>query len=356
MPRTDCCGVFLHSKNPNHVRCHDCPGGLPPAVTIVPRRDVPGDVCMLSALVRDLHAAHPDTRLSVAGELAADVFRHDPRINPVDPTAPTVTVDFKPTIDRSGHDHTARYAFALHDHWESITGNAVPRGPSRPDLILSDEERVRPDPEPYYVLFAGVKPDKPAKQLPYETFAGVVATDPSRRWYQLGALCDDRFPHRQRPIPGTTSLLGKTTLRKAMRWIAHAEGVLCQLSFPMVVASAFGVPCVAVGGGRENPWLFDGMGVHYEHAVGKLWCCATRGCWASAPVPGHTVTQFPLNFLCVDPVTTPSGVAVGRCMTLPPAARLSAILADRVAAKSAAPDGQNTPTASGVVGRPIRLL
>ncbi len=289
-----------------------------------------GDAVALSPLVRDLVAV-TGRPVSLSG-VHEDLFRYDPRVcTTQDPQATVVRINYKQTIQRSGGlldtknpvtpDRTARYLNAAHEAFRAETGIDLCQSDLRPSLVLGDHEQDRPYTEPYWVLATGTKPDMPVKNFPDTVIAKIVARS-GLRWKQVGALYDGRFTHRQRWVPGTENLLGRTTLRDLMRLIAYADGVLCLCSLPMMLAAAFGTPCVALGGGREDAWLHAGLpNVEYLHTMGELDCCKTRGCRRRIAVPGQADVPIPPAWLCDDPVQV-GDQAVGRCMTLITPARI----------------------------------
>lgn len=302
-----------------------------------------GDTVGAGALIRDLHRAYPGVRTSVDGAWSDQVFLHDPRVTPRAEGAVELALDYKPVVDRSRTDKSARFVYGLTEEFERLTGLSVPRGPARPELVLSPDEQVSPQPEPYSVLLVGVKVDIPIKAAPPALVDQVVALTSAsgRRWVQLGLLRDDRFPHHQRAVPGARNLLGVTSVRGLFRWIRHAEVVLCLVSAPMLIASALGTPCVALAGGREDPWLHADNGCTYLHTVGELPCCLTAGCRCSVAVPGHRESSFPPGFVCADPVHLGGGEWVGRCMTRLTPERVVSELERAAAGKIPLPTGHN---------------
>lgn len=292
----------------------------------------PGDTVAASALVRDLAAHRPKYRLFVEGAFAEDLFRYDPRVAvgaPADATV--VAVEFRRAMDAARTDRTRRYLAAAHDCYRAQTGDPLPLDDVRPSLCLGPAEWVRPDPEPYAVVASGVKSDIPLKQAPPALFAAVVAATADLRWKQVGRTEPGRIKHVQRAIPGAENLLGRTDLRQLVRLVAHARVVLCHTSLPMLLAAAFRVPCVVLGGGREDPWYHACDGVTYLHAVGRLGCCLTAGCRAVFPRPAHA-GPYPLGTVCADPVNV-GDAWVGRCMTLFPAADVAAAVRAAAGAK-----------------------
>jgi len=273
-----------------------------------------GDCLIASALVRDLVALRPDIRLSVEGSGAADIFARHPNIAPAGPDTKRVVLDYRPVVDRARTDRSARYVYAPHEAFEAATGIAVPRGRPAPEIVVGADE-ARPRPRPYAVVASGTKGDMPVKSWVHAHFRDVVAAHPEYEWLQVGAILDARHMHRQTAIPGCVNLLGKTGLRDLFLLVRGAAVVLCHVSLPMLVAAAFGVPCVAVAGGREDPWLHADSGVRYVDTVGALPCCAAAGCRCSVALAGHADSGFPPGWACTDPVDA-GGQWVGRCMTL----------------------------------------
>lgn len=290
-----------------------------------------GDAVALSALVRDLDRLRPGCRVAVTASRAADLFRHDPRVVPDDPARPAlvVPIDFKAGTDRSKTDRTARYIGFAHEEFERGTGIRVPLTDPRPEIRLGPDETA-PQGLPYGVVASGAKMDMPVKRWVRESWDETLRLA-GGRWVQVGQLHDGRLPHLQDKVAGAEDMLGRTTTRQLVRLVAYAEAVLCHCSLPMLLASAFGVPCVAVGGGRESPWMFDGLGVTYLHTVGEMDCCRDHGCHTSSAHRADTGTPMPDGWLCTDRVLAGTGW-YGRCMTRITPGRVAAALA---AAKSA---------------------
>lgn len=286
------------------------------ALHIVVRRKGVGDTIAITPLVRDLKTAYPNSRLSVDGTLADEVFRYDSRVGLRDLAAPSLTIDYKATHDRARMDHSARFLWAGHDDFYRQTGKRLRMETPRPDLVLSDDELLPPEGLPYIIVASGAKLDMPLKLYPHNRWVRIVESlrDLGYAVKQVGALQDHRYPHIQDPLPGAENLLGKTSLRQLFRLVRHAAGVVCHTSLPLLVASAFNTACVTIGGGREDPWLFEDAGVEYLHTIGQLACCELSGCRAAFPIPVHD-KPYPPGTLCADPALCGDSY-VGRCMTL----------------------------------------
>jgi len=277
---------------------------------IVPNKAAPGDLVACTALIRDLYEQYPGIRLSVRSKGGhRELFRDDYRISHPTLSSKPVVIDFAPSINCAAVDRTKRYVYCPHESFEAQTGIQVVRGDPRPSLVCS-AERPWKLPANYGLVFSGYKVDMPVKAWPTERFQEVVdRTSDIVSWCQAGEIHDGWYPQNQDLIARTTNLLGESDLYETMRLIKYASVVLCHTSMPMLMAAAFGTPCVVIGGGREHPWLFDGLGVDYLHTVGDIECCADRGCMksiAKVGTPGN-------GHYCDRPVWTSLRV-VGECM------------------------------------------
>jgi ADP-heptose:LPS heptosyltransferase len=280
------------------------------------KRRGPGDTIAATAFIRDYMQQFPDSRLSIDGTLADEIFQYGPYVLEKALDAEVVEIDYKNEVDRSCTDHTARYMLAAHDAFFENTGIRVTCTSPKPHLELSDDERVPEFDHPYVVIASGVKLDIPTKRYPPDLWQRIADLGARNGWRlkQVGLIHDGRFPHIQTSLAGADNLLGKTSIRRLIRLIKHAQGVICHVSLPFMIASAFNVPCVVIGGGREDPWFFEGMGAEYLHTIGSLPCCAEHGCRTMFPIPAHEGPHHP-GSICTDPVVS-GGSWVGRCMTM----------------------------------------
>ena len=117
-----------------------------------------------------------------------------------------------------------------------------------------------------------------------------------------------------------SDLLGKTSLRELIRLMAHAQGVVCPVTFLMHLAAA--VPKlenkparragVVIAGGRESPHWEAYPWHQFIHTVGALPCCREGGCWRSRTLPlGDGDGKDDPSQLCVDVVD-----GLPRCMDM----------------------------------------
>jgi len=284
----------------------------------------------MTGLVRDLYLRNNVCQITVSGAHEEKVFGHNgfhdvsgyaDVVTAPPPGVAVVNIDYKPTIDRSVTDKSARYCEAGHDSFEEQTGATINRNPiPKPDFpfnLFSHHEpfsRAKNDYD-YGVVACGIKPDMRLKQWPVDYFQRVVDEVPID-WKQVGLLHDGRFAHDQTMLFNCSCLLGKTNFKQLCAVIRHARVVVCHVSLPMLIAMSCGTPCVAIMGGREDPWLFDDVrSLKVLHTIGELDCCKSYGCRRCSPIKGHADTPFPPNWLCELPVHV-GGSDVGKCMEL----------------------------------------
>ena len=281
---------------------------------IEPRQSAPGDTIALTSLVRDIYNYDPDIKVSIGGIWATTVFGYDHRVVPYNANSKKIIINFMSGAKTSNKDHNSRYLYVPHEQFIAATGLHIPYGPCKPSIILNESEKQN-NSDKYAVVASGCKVDIPLKSWIHSRFQEVINRTKHLNWKQIGLVKDDRYPHHQIAIDGAENLLGKTTLRQVFQLISKAKLVLGLISLPMLVASAFDVPCVTIGGGLENPWYHSAENVHYLHTIGKLDCCKDHGCWRQVPYPGHNDSPFPENWICKLPMVE-DGLGYGSCMSM----------------------------------------
>jgi ADP-heptose:LPS heptosyltransferase len=281
----------------------------------------PGDIVMLTAAVRDLHACYPGRFLTDVRTPCPDLWLHNPLLTPLgddDPEAQVVDCQY-PLIDRS---NTAPYHF-IHgfiEHLNDVLGLAVKPTLFKGDVYLSDLEKewfqkvedAKGRPPRFWLFASGGKHDYTIKWWSPARYQEVVDHFDGRLdFVQVG---EDH--HHHPPLERVLDLRGQTTLRQLLRLMYHAEGAISAVSLLMHLAATVEVkpgmpqnrPCVVVAGGREPPHFTFYPHHQYLHTVGALRCCDQGGCWKSRTLPlgdGDPKDQE----LCVDVVGT-----LPRCM------------------------------------------
>jgi ADP-heptose:LPS heptosyltransferase len=274
----------------------------------------PGDILMLTAAVRDLHACYPGRFQTDVRTSCPDLWLHNPHLTPLREDEPGVREIecHYPLIDRI---NAVPYHF-LHgfiEHLNESLGLQVKPTQYRGDVHLSDEERrwfervvAAKGEVPHYWLFAsGGKYDYTIKWWSPLRYQEVVDHFQGRiEFVQVG-----EDTHHHPPLERVIDLRGQTNLRQLLRLMYHAQGAISAVSLLMHLAAAVETapgmpqnrPCVVIAGGRE-PAHFTFYPHHqYLHTGGALLCCDNGGCWRSRVKPlgdGDSKDQE----LCIDVV------------------------------------------------------
>jgi len=257
----------------------------------------PGDILMLTAAVRDLHACYPGRYETDVRTPCPDLWMNNPYLTPLredDPGVRVVDCHY-PLIDRS---NTAPYHF-IHgfiEHLNDVLGLQIKPTLFKGDLHLSDDERTwfrkvedaKGRPPRFWLFASGGKHDYTIKWWSPARYQQVVDHFHGRLdFVQVGEL-----HHHQPPLERVIDLRGQTTLRQLFRLMHHAEGAISAVSLLMHLAVAVETkaglprsrPCVVIAGGREPPHFTFYTHHQYLHTVGALRCCDQGGCWKSRTV------------------------------------------------------------------------
>ena len=285
----------------------------------------PGDIVMLTAAVRDLHAAYPRRYITDVRTPCPALWEHNPHLTPLvenDPAVLRIDCHY-PLIHRSNH---APYHF-IHgfiNYLNEQLGLTIEPTAFRGDIHLSPREKswfsqveeIVKQFVPFWIVVAGGKRDYTVKWWDVRRYQEVVDHFAGRILFvQVGEA-----GHEHPPLRSVIDLRGKTDLRQLVRLVYHAQGVLCPVTLHMHLAAAVEVrpempknrPCVVVAGGREPPHWEAYPHHQYLHRAGALRCCDDGGCWKSRVLPlGDGDERDRLEHRCVDPVG-----ALPRCMDL----------------------------------------
>lgn len=253
----------------------------------------PGDILVMTALVRDLAVAWPGRYRVRVYTPHRDVWAGNPHVEKGEPEGRQLSLDYGRFI-RQANSRPMHFVTAFHESFHDLTGVRVPLTAPHPDLHLTDDQ-PRLVPGRYWVLLSGGKTDFTTKHWSRDRHQRVV--DALRGFgltvAQAGAA--EKSEHHRHPrLDGVVDLLGRTTLRQLFHLIRHADGVVCTITMAMHAAAALGRPCVVTGGGREH-WWWEGyhrdnpglapvagrlpVSHRYLHTMGLLPCCATAPCW-----------------------------------------------------------------------------
>jgi ADP-heptose:LPS heptosyltransferase/SAM-dependent methyltransferase len=283
---------------------------------------------MLTAAVRDLHAAapgqfHTDVRTSCAA-----LWENNPHLTPLREGDPGVEVlDMHYPLIHQSNQRPYHFIHGFTLYLEERLGLRIAVTRFKGDIHLSTQEKQLPPPsveqgvpERFWIVMAGGKHDFTAKWWSPTCFQQVVD-------HFRGSLtfvqCGEQG-HWHPPLDGVVNLVGKTTTRQFVRLMHHADGVLCPVTFAMHLAAAVETrpgrsasrACVVVAGGRE-PAHWEAYPNHrFLSTNGALSCCADGGCWRSrCQLIGDGDDKDRRN-LCEQPVQVRADLRIARCMHL----------------------------------------
>lgn len=293
----------------------------------------PGDILMLTAAVRDLKRAHPYIKVNVDTS-AAPLWDNNPFLSrdvTADNADRVIDIEY-PLIDDSD---ALPYHF-IHSFRKELQlqlGLAIPQGPFRPDVYLSENEK---NPLPlsrelgdYWIVDAGYKKDFTLKNWGLSRYQEVV--DLLRGAVTFVQIGEGNPDHVHRGLNNVIDMIGKTGIRDFMRLVYHSSGVLTPVSFPMHLSAALPLPdgglrpCVVVAGAREPAHWEQYPGHVFFSNVGMFDCCREKSCWRSRAVALNDGSDCD-NSLCACPHNDKNGETVGSCM----AAIEPAVVADAI--------------------------
>ena len=282
----------------------------------------PGDVVVLSAMIRDLHKCYPglfETAVTTAPG-AEHVFFENSHVKIA--TAKNKMIGYKPFVAHyplinSCNQQRKHFLWGFIEDINARMHLHIKLTEFKPDLHLSTEEKANPPYEqPYWVFLSGGKGDFKTKLWYQQYWQDVIDKTAGRiNWVQCGGGSKNHIQHIKKN--GVLAApIGQTVLREFIRIIYHAEGVACVITAAMHIAAAFNKPCVVIAGGRE-PWWWEAYTKEnrlvnmrfgdptweppvddtfiehkFLHTIGQLSCCQTAGCWKKKVTdPGSRCTK-----------------------------------------------------------------
>jgi hypothetical protein len=263
----------------------------------------PGDIVMLTAAVRDLHACYPGQFLTDARTSCMEIWENNPYLTALREGDPRVEVlDCRyPLINQSN----AVPYHCLHGFISFLNerlGLSIKPTVFRGDIHLSPQEKawfsqiheLAGADIPFWIVAAGGKYDITIKWWSSERYQKVIDHFRGRiQFVQIGAQ-----GHYHPKLRGTIDLRGKTSLRELIRLVYHSQGVLCGVTAAMHLAAAVETkpleasaiagsrrrPCVVVAGARE-PAHWEAYPDHqFLSTNGTLPCAGEGGCWRGRTV------------------------------------------------------------------------
>lgn len=284
----------------------------------------PGDILVMTAAVRDLKSSHPEYQINCKTS-AQELWANNPYLDRsvTEQNADRVIEMHYPLINQStqGQYHFV-HGFRL--YLEDQLGIRIPAGEFCVDVHLSEQEKNDPyitnivGDKYFWIVDAGHKNDFTCKMWEFDRFQQVIDRTSDRiTWVQIGTI-----EHRHRPLQNVVDLLGKTTHRQFVSLMYRCSGVLTPVSYPMHLATMQWKghpnakrPCVVIAGARE-PSVWEQYTCHqFIHNCGALDCASKGACWKSRVFRLNDGSRQD-NSICLNPVRTPSGQIIPKCLDM----------------------------------------
>lgn len=306
-----------------------------PSKIVLSQKLSPGDVVMMTAVVRDLSKKY-GKKLQIGMDTSCrEIWQNNPRVNQkllTDPTAKKYTINYTDAV-RSCNQLPYHFIHGYRLCVEKKLDIALPPTGTTGEIFMSAQEKewdtVRKfvgDPKPYWLIMAGCKSDFTTKLWPRSYWQEVI--DELRdeiTFVQVGKSTSTKskgLHHKQHKLKGTISLVNKTSLRELIQLTYHSAGAICGITSLMHLASAvptapgFGYtkrPCVVLAGGRE-PAHWEMYQHHaFLHNCGMYKCNRQGGCWKARTEKLNDGNKKKDKSLCLDPVKVKSR-QFPRCM------------------------------------------
>jgi ADP-heptose:LPS heptosyltransferase len=295
---------------------------------LLTHRCAPGDIVVMTALIRDISLAYPNKYHIAVDTPFKELWDNNPHVKrmPDKKGARIVRLTYGDFIRKESQEKM-HFLTSFHKDFKRKTGIEVPLVYPYPDLHLSESELEPIVKGRYWVVVAGGKNDFTTKHWVYDRYQQVVDAllHMGIHVVQLGGT-GSRPSHYHPELKNVINLVGKTDLRQMLRVINGSDGVICTITSAMHMAAALGKPCVVTGAGREAWWWEayhrdnPGLGsvsslLHvnhrYLHTIGKLDCCATKGCWKNKVRSSEGDKSF-----CAYPVQAEKEQFVPLCMDM----------------------------------------
>jgi hypothetical protein len=302
---------------------------------VISHARAPGDVTVLTALVRDIQLSRPGEFLIDVDTTSQELWNNNPHITKFSRAGLKDVeyhkADYGMGLQVSEYE-TVHFMSYFHRDFKDKLKIDIPVTKPYPDLHLSAEEKATsPVSGRYWLCFPGGKTDFTAKLWSISQWSELVSRLSARGFACVqggnGNVRGD-VKHINPDIPGMAlNVVGRTGLRELLQLIYHAEGVICGVTFPMHAAAALQKPCVVIGGGRESWWWEayvrenTGLGPpavlsqlkvphRFLHTIGHLDCARHHGCGRCNVLPTDEKRSF-----CTNPIISP-GDTIPLCMQM----------------------------------------
>ena len=302
-----------------------------PEKVITRNTQCPGDICVLTAAIRDINKAQPGRFRFMMDTSCPAMFYNNPFVDKFPEVDARKVVAKYPLIHKS-NQIKKHFLLGFIEYLNTELNASAVLTEFKPDLYLTTEEKRKPPidlPKNYWVISSGGKKDYTAKIWNYTSWQKVA--DALRGKIPLVQVGGGSHAHPR--LKNVIDLVGKTSIRDVMRLIYHAQGVICVVTCFMHISAAFNKPCIVLAGGREpyswesytednrllnmrygipdwTPPSNDNFIPHrFLHTLDKLPCCTGKACWKSKVEPDGPGSH------CLRPVLQ-DGQRLPECMSM----------------------------------------
>ncbi len=286
---------------------------------ILSNNQSPGDIVMLTSVIRDL-------KLKYKGEFLIDVrsnnaiFENNPHISRVFDNEPNVeTIDMHYPLIHESNKKPYHFIHGFRKYLEDQLNLEIPITEFKGDIHLSEQEKnTNIIDKKYWIIVAGGKYDFTAKWWNPEWYQKVVD-------HLKGTIsfvqCGEEG-HWHPPLNKVINMVGKTSTREFISLVYHSDGVLCPVTFAMHLAAAVppkystpkNKPCVVIAGGREPAHWEAYTGHRFLSTNGCLSCCDVGGCWKSRCQKIGDGDEKDIKNVCVKPKKLSDKLYIPECM------------------------------------------
>jgi len=311
-----------------------------PLRLIIYQHQSPGDILMLTATLRDIHAQYPGLFVTDVRVPSMELFENNPLVARVDPQEKGAVIweAAYPLINRSNQKNM-HFIYSFHNHFTKVTGLPLDMTEGRPRVYLSNEEKswtsrifeLLQVELPFWIIDAGRKNDFTTKLWEVSRYQEIVDAFPDMLFVQVGAK-----GHYHPALKGNNIIneVGKTSIRQLCRLMYKAYGVITPVSFPMHLSAAidpdpkFGFkyrPTIVIAGAREPAAWEAYSNQQYVHNCGMLPCSGDGGCWIARVEPLNDGDKKDKK-TCTSVVTGKSGQVIPKCMDMISAQQIITIM------------------------------
>ncbi|MFA5424553.1 MAG: ADP-heptose--LPS heptosyltransferase [Phycisphaerae bacterium] len=298
----------------------------------------PGDIVMVTAMLRDLHRAYPSKFLTDVRTRHDELFYNNPYLTRLDEDKADIVLELENSfisLSRGPYHYIHSFIFEVNralelnikptefkgDLYLSAHEKSLEAFNEDEREIISQVKNFAGDVPDYWVICAGGKSDFTTKIWSLRKWQAVVNHFKGKlNFVQIGRLCDC---HPQ--LENTLNLVGRTpSLRGLMKLIYHSQGTCCGVSLPIHLSAALpkadgsNRPCVVVAGGIEPP-NWDAYPSHrFLSTAGCLPCCGRGACWSRHVVKPLIPDKYSAddNYLCRFPVIKKDSIPQPLCLEI----------------------------------------